>query len=66
MSLDYATTSYPKNMSYHMERIVNYSKMPVKVECDRLGTVNHSETIRFKLPTNTLVDLDSLSARLWV
>ena len=60
MSLDYATTSYPKNMSYHMERIVNYSKMPVKIECDRLGNVNHSETIRFKLPTNTLVDLDSL------
>lgn len=60
MSLDYGTTSYPKNMSYHMERIVNYSKQTVKIWCDRTGDINHQETIRYKLPSNCLVDLDSL------
>lgn len=60
MSLDYVTTTYPKNLSYHMDRIVNYSKQPIKLWCDRTGTINHQETIRFKLPNNCLVDLDSL------
>lgn len=60
MSLDYATTAFPKNMSYHLDRIVNYSKQPVKMWCDRTGVINHQETIRFKLPSNSLVDLDSL------
>jgi hypothetical protein len=60
MSLDYTTTMYPKNMSYHIERIVNYSKQPIRVSCDRTGVVNHRETIRFKLPPNSLIDLDSL------
>lgn len=60
MSLDYATTSYPKNMSYHMEKISNYMKQPLKIWCDRTGTINNGETIRFKLPSNSLVDLDSL------
>jgi hypothetical protein len=59
-ALDYATTSYPKNMSYHMERISNYAKQPIKVWCDRTGTINSQESIRFKLPANCLVDLDSL------
>ena len=59
-TLDYSTTAYPKNMSYHLDRIVNYSKQPIKMWCDRTGTINHQETIRFKLPPNSLVDLDSL------
>jgi hypothetical protein len=58
--MDEMTTSYPKNMSYHFNRIMNYSKIPVKINCDRTGAVNHNETIRFKLPTNSLVNLDSL------
>lgn len=58
--MDEMTTSYPKNMSYHFNRIMNYSKIPVKINCDRTGIVNNNETIRFKLPTNSLVNLDSL------
>jgi hypothetical protein len=60
LSLDYPTTSFPKNMSYHFDRIVNYSKQTVKVYCDRTGNIQHGESIIFELPKNTLVDLDSL------
>lgn len=60
MSLDYATTSYPKNMSYHFDRLSNYSKQTIKIYPDRTGNVNNGETIRFQLPPNCLVDLDSL------
>lgn len=61
MSLYYETTSFPKNMSYHMDVISNYSKQPIRISCDRTGDIGPSETIKFKLPNNTLVDLDSLS-----
>ena len=60
MSLDYTTTSYPKNMSYHFDRLSNYSKQAIKIYPDRTGNVNAGETIRFQLPPNCLVDLDSL------
>lgn len=60
MSLDYATTSYPKNMSYHYDRLANYSKQTIKIYPDKTGVVNHGETLRFQLPPNCLVDLDSL------
>lgn len=59
-SLDYPTTSWPKNMSYHMDRIVNYSKQTVKIYPDRTGNIAHGENIIFELPKNSLVDLDSL------
>jgi hypothetical protein len=60
MSLDYTTTSYPKNMSYHFDSLSNYSKQTIKIYPDRTGDVNAGETIRFQLPPNSLVDLDSL------
>lgn len=59
-SLDYTTTSYPKNMSYHYDRLANYSKQTIKIYPDKTGLVNHGETLRFQLPPNCLVDLDSL------
>ena len=60
LSLDYPTTSFPKNMSYHFDRIVNYSKQTVKIFPDRTGNIAHGENIIFELPKNCLVDLDSL------
>ena len=60
LSLDYPTTSFPKNMSYHFDKIVNYSKQTVKVYCDRTGNIAHGESLIFELPKNTLIDLDSL------
>lgn len=60
LSLDYPTTSFPKNMSYHFDQIVNYSKQSVKIFCDRTGAIAHGENIIFELPKNSLVDLDSL------
>ncbi len=60
LSLDYPTTSFPKNLSYHFDRIVNYSKQTVKIFPDRTGNIAHGENIIFELPKNCLIDLDSL------
>jgi hypothetical protein len=47
-------------MSYHYDRLANYSKQTIKIYPDKTGVVNHGESLRFQLPPNCLVDLDSL------
>lgn len=49
--------SFPKNLSYNIKTLSGFSKSTVKLTPDRTGTINHGETIKVKLPSNTIVDL---------
>ena len=49
--------SFPKNLAYNIKALSGFSKTTVKLTPDRTGTINHGETIKVKLPSNTIVDL---------
>ena len=49
--------SFPKNLAYNIKTLSGFSKTTVKLTPDRTGTINHGETIKVKLPSNTIVDL---------
>lgn len=49
--------SFPKNLAYNIKTLAGFSKTTVKLTPDRTGTINHGETIKVKLPSNTIVDL---------
>jgi hypothetical protein len=51
---------FPKNLSYNMKELAGgFNKHKVKILSD-LQTVNASGTVRFKLPSNAIVDLHSV------
>lgn len=49
--------SFPKNLAYNIKTLSGFSKTTCKLTPDRTGTINHGETIKVKLPSNTIVDL---------
>lgn len=57
-----ATSSFPKALSYSIRQLAdNMSRIGVKLTPDRTTGVAPNDTITFKLPNNSLVDLRSLN-----
>jgi hypothetical protein len=54
--------SYPKSLSYVCTKLANYSRSSVKVyPVNLVSTVPSSAQLQIILPTNTIIDLDSLA-----
>ena len=53
--------AFPKNLAYNIKTLSGFSKTTVKLTPDRTGTINQGETIKVKLPSNTIVDLRTFS-----
>lgn len=51
---------FPKNLSYKIAELSNFSKTTCKLTPDRTS-VSKGETFRCKLPSNTIIDLATLS-----
>lgn len=54
-------SSYPKSMQFAVSRLAGYSKNGVKLRPMSQSTAVAGDVIVFELPTNTIVDLRSLS-----
>jgi len=52
--------SYPKNLSYAVNKLSNYSSQVVKVRVNQGSVAKSGDVISFDLPYNSIVDLDSL------
>lgn len=50
---------FPRNLAYSIKSLSGFSKQTVKILPDR-SDVNQSETIKFKLPVNSLIDLRTI------
>jgi hypothetical protein len=54
--------SFPKNLAYNIKTLSGFSKTTVKLTPDKGSTrINHGDTIKVKLPSNTIVDLRTFS-----
>jgi hypothetical protein len=53
--------SFPKNLAYNIKTLSGFSKSTVVLTPDKSALVNHGDTIKVKLPSNTIVDLRTLS-----
>jgi len=49
--------SFPKNLAYNIKTLSGFSKTTVKLTPDRTGIINAGDTIKVRLPQNTIVDL---------
>ena len=56
--MEFAT--FPKNLAYNIKTLSGFSKTCVKITPDKIG-VNAGDTFKVKLPTNTIVDLRTLT-----
>lgn len=56
--MEFAT--FPKNLAYNIKTLSGFSKTCVKITPDKT-TVNANDTFKVKLPTNTIVDLRTLT-----
>jgi len=52
---------FPKNLAYNIKTLSGFSKSTVVLTGDKYATVNHGDTIKVKLPSNTIVDLRTFS-----
>jgi len=52
---------FPKNLAYNIKTLSGFSKSTVVLTPDKYATVNQGDTIKVKLPSNTIVDLRTLS-----
>jgi hypothetical protein len=52
--------SYPKNLSYAVNRLSGYSTQLVKVRVNQGDTAKSGDVISFDLPYNSIVNLDSI------
>lgn len=51
---------YPRNLSYFVKKLSNYSKNTVRLQSLNTTTAGPSQIVTVDLPTNTLVDLSTL------
>jgi len=51
---------FPKNLAYNIKTLSGFSKSTIVPTPDKYVTVNHGDTIKVKLPSNTIVDLRTL------
>lgn len=56
--MEFAT--FPKNLAYNIKTLSGFSKTCVKITPDKIA-VNAGDTFKVKLPTNTIVDLRTLT-----
>ena len=56
--MEFAT--FPKNLAYNIKTLSGFSKTCVKITPDKTS-VNANDTFKVKLPTNTIVDLRTLT-----
>jgi len=49
--------SFPKNLAYNIKTLSGFSKTTVKLTPDRTSKIPHGESIKVRLPQNTIVDL---------
>ena len=56
--MEFAT--FPKNLAYNIKTLSGFSKTCVKITPDKI-TVDAGNTFKVKLPTNTIVDLRTLT-----
>lgn len=52
--------SYPRNLTYALNRLSGYSTTLVKVRANTQSSATGGDVVSFDLPANTLLDLDSL------
>ena len=52
---------FPKNLAYNIKTLSGFSKTTVKLTPDRTGKIPHGESIKVRLPSNTIVDLRTFS-----
>jgi len=52
---------FPKNLAYNIKTLSGFSKSTVVLTPDKYAIVNQGDTIKVKLPSNTIVDLRTLS-----
>lgn len=55
------SSGYPKNLQYLVKRISNYSKNTVRLQTLNQTTATNGQIITVDLPSNALVDLNSLT-----
>lgn len=53
--------SFPKNLAYNIKTLAGFSKTTVKLSPDKSGVIQMGDTIKVKLPANTIVDLRTFS-----
>jgi hypothetical protein len=54
-------SDFPRNLAYSIKSLAGFSKTTVKLTPDKYNDVKSTETIRVKLPPNSLIDLRTLS-----
>ena len=54
-------SGFPRNLAYSVKFLSGFSKTTVKLTPDKYTSVGASETIRVKLPPNSLIDLRTLT-----
>ena len=54
-------SGFPRNLAYSVKSLSGFSKTTVKLTPDKWTGVGASETIRVKLPSNSLIDLRTLT-----
>lgn len=61
-----ATTSgaQPRNLDYYLQRMSGYSKNTIKIQPQTKFAYNAGDTVIFRLPTNSIIDLHSLQLKL--
>jgi len=52
---------FPKNLAYNIKMLSGFSKSTVVLTPDKYSVVNQGDTIKVKLPANTIVDLRTFS-----
>ena len=52
--------SYPKSLAYAVNKLAGYSTSVVKLRCNQNSAAKAGDVISFDLPSNAIVDMDSL------
>ena len=53
--------SYPDDLKTTINKLTNYSRSSVKINNETSGSVDSGAQLKFRLPSNSLIDLSSLA-----
>ena len=54
----------PRNLDYYLQRMSGYSKNTIRILPQSKATYNAGDTIVFRLPTNSIIDLHTLQLKM--
>ena len=54
----------PRNVEYYLQRMVGYSKNTIRILPQSKPTYNAGDTVIFRLPTNSILDLHTLNMKI--